>query len=293
MVHRLPPLSALPAFEATARLGSVTAAAVELGRTHSAISKQIKNLGEDLGGDLFRKAGTGLVLTERGGRLQEELSPMLRRLGELAGELRRDPTQQLLRIAVGATFATRWLMARLPRFYAAHPEIEITLQMSGLLAGQQPYSGEDFDLMLSYDRLRGPVGPGFKTVPVGDAAYGPVCAPGYKFQKTASGERVAMRFSHTGGPSAWTVREELSGRQIQSPEIRQHPHHILALAAAGMGMALTERRLVAQDLELRRLVAPLGFVHGAGGFLVAFPNHRPAPNAAEPFLDWLKQEAAT
>ncbi len=58
-------------------------------------------------------------------------------------------------------------------------------------------------------------------------------------------------------------------------------------------MALTERRLVAHDLELRRLVAPLGFVHGAGGFLVAFPNHRPAPKATEPLLDWLNEEAAT
>ncbi|MBT8155542.1 LysR family transcriptional regulator [Epibacterium ulvae] len=292
-MSHLPPLTALPAFEATARLGSVTAAASELGRTHGAVSKQIKHLAEDLGGDLFRKSGTGLVLTERGARLQEALSPMLRRLGELATELRRGSEQQVLRIAVGATFATRWLTPRLPRFYATHPEVEITLLMSGLVAGQPRYSGQDFDILLSYDRLRGPVGPGFHTVVMGDAAYGPVCAPNYPFEPNAAGGQVAMRFSHAGGPSAWAAWEEISGRQIHSPEMREHPHHILALeaAAAGMGMALTERRLVAQDLEQGRLIAPLGFVHGKDGFLAALPNHRPAPQAAELFLDWLRQEA--
>ncbi len=293
-MSHLPPLTALPAFEATARLGSVTAAASELGRTHSAVSKQIKHLAQDLGGDLFRKSGTGLVLTERGERLQAELSPMLRRIGELAAEMRGGSDQRLLRIAVGATFATRWLTARLPRFYATHPQVEITLLMSGLIAGQPRYSGEDFDILLSYDRLRGPIGPGFRTVVMGDASYGPVCAPGYAFEHRGEDGHVPMRFSHTGGPSAWSVWEEISGRQLHSPEIREHPHHILALeaAAAGMGMALTERRLVAQDLEQGRLIAPLGFVHGRDGFLAALPNHRTAPETANLFLQWLKQEAA-
>ncbi len=290
-MRRLPPLTALPAFEATARLGSVTAAAEELGRTHSAISKQLKHLGEDLGGDLFRKAGTGLVLSARGEALQAAVAPVLIDLLDVSERLRAGPAREELRIAVGATFATRWLTARLPRFYAAFPEVELTLLMSGLVNGRPRYGGDAFDILLSYDRLRGPVGPGFDLVPLGDASYGPVAAPGYPILQDGADWRVDLRFSHTGGPSAWAVWEEISARRILSPELREYPHHILALeaAAAGMGMALTERRLAAQDLELGRLEAPLGFVTVKDGFMAALP--RPPSEAAQQFLDWLKTEA--
>lgn len=292
-MRRLPPLTALPAFEATARLGSVTAAAAELGRTHSAISKQIKHLSEDLGGDLFRKSGTGLVLSARGDALQAAVAPMLRDLGDISEGLRAGPQREELRIAVGATFATRWLTARLPRFYAACPEVELTLLMSGLVNGRPRYSGEAFDILLSYDRLRGPIGPGFDLVPLADASYGPVGAPGYAMQTDGESWQVEMRFSHTGGPSAWAVWEEISDQRILSPELREYPHHILALeaAAAGMGMALTERRLAAQDLELGRLEAPLGFVTVQDGFLAALP--RTPSEAAGQFLEWLRGEAQT
>lgn len=70
MQHSLPPLSALRAFEATARLGSVTAAADELSVTHGAVSRQLKSLDEHFGVALFTKAGRGLVLTHHGERLQ-------------------------------------------------------------------------------------------------------------------------------------------------------------------------------------------------------------------------------
>lgn len=290
---RLPPLSALPAFEATARLGSVTAAASELGRTHSAVSKQIKHLTEDLGGDLFRKSGTGLVLSPRGEDLQAALGPMLQELAEVAEGLRQGPARPLLRIAVGATFATRWLTARLPRFYAAHPDVEITLLMSGLVNGRPRYSGGDFDILLSYDRLRGPVGPELDPRPVGHAAYGPVCAPDYPLVYGKTGWHAPMLFSHVGGPSAWAVWEEISDVVILSPELREHPHHILALeaAAAGMGVALTVRRLVAHDLDQGRLVAPLGFIEVPDGFHAALPRNRPPQAATLAFIQWLSAEA--
>ncbi|MEO0916331.1 MAG: LysR family transcriptional regulator, partial [Pseudomonadota bacterium] len=76
-MRKLPPLSALPAFEATVRLGSVNAAARELGRTHGAISKQLQHLAEDIGGGLFEKDGTGIRPTERGLRLGHVASTAL------------------------------------------------------------------------------------------------------------------------------------------------------------------------------------------------------------------------
>ena len=69
-MRQLPPLSALRAFDATARLGSVTRAAEELGRTHGAVSRQLRSLQDHLGGPLFDKAGAGLRLNAQGIALQ-------------------------------------------------------------------------------------------------------------------------------------------------------------------------------------------------------------------------------
>ena len=80
----LPPLSALPAFEATARLGAMSAAAAELGRTHSAISKQIAHLEDALGTALFAREGQGVRPTQEGADYAEavrEALGLLRQIG--------------------------------------------------------------------------------------------------------------------------------------------------------------------------------------------------------------------
>ncbi len=70
-MRRLPPLSSLRAFEAVARLGSVTKAADEIGRTHGAVSRQLRSLQEAFGAPLFEKDGTGPRLNRAGLRLAE------------------------------------------------------------------------------------------------------------------------------------------------------------------------------------------------------------------------------
>ena len=78
-MRQLPPLSALRAFDATARLGSVTRAAEELGRTHGAVSRQIRSLQAHLGAPLFDKAGAGLRLNAQGLALQPVVAEALDR----------------------------------------------------------------------------------------------------------------------------------------------------------------------------------------------------------------------
>ena len=303
-MRHLPPLGALPAFEATARLGSVTAAAEELGRTHSAISKQLRHLGEDLGGGLFEKVGTGLQLTARGRQLQQDLGPMLERLAQLAGELRAPRNQNRVRLAVSATFATRWLTPRLPRFYAAHPEVEIHLMMSGPHRDMR----EPCDLYLSYDRLRGPLigpdlktyqGPPYEEIVLGDTAFGAVCAPGRAPQKRGAHWGTELRLVHAGAPQSWQAWSRLSGIHLQADREQAYPHHILALeaAAAGLGISIAEKRLVQEDLASGRLIAPFGFRPVVGGLLarvVAATDpgaaHREAVSAC---VDWLREMAET
>ncbi|KPQ25249.1 MAG: Bacterial regulatory helix-turn-helix protein, lysR family, partial [Halomonas sp. HL-93] len=90
MHNSLPPLSALRAFEATARLGSVTAAAEELSVTHGAVSRQLRSLDEHFGVALFTKAGRGIVLTPHGEKLQSGLSDAFAQLRDSCAALKRD-----------------------------------------------------------------------------------------------------------------------------------------------------------------------------------------------------------
>ncbi|MFC0220387.1 DNA-binding transcriptional LysR family regulator [Pseudochelatococcus lubricantis] len=287
-MRRLPPLSALPAFEATARLGSVTAAAAELGRTHSAVSKQISHLAEDLGGGLFEKAGNGLKLTPRGERLRKAVTPMLDELAAIAQALRAELDDRHIDIVTSATFATRWLIPRLPRFYAGHPEVEIGLRMSG----REKVPDHEIDVVLSYDRLRSP-SPDFQSFSLGNTAYGPVCAPDYPLRKIGEEWIAPVRLLQAGVPQSWREWMLRAGETLHAEHDVEYAHHFLALeaAAAGLGVALAERRLVEQDLATRRLIAPLGFVSVEGGLQAAVMPRARSRKAITALLEWLAEEA--
>lgn len=286
--RRLPPLSALQPFEATARLGSLSAAADELSRTHSAVSKQIHHLSADLGGDLFSKHGTGLKLTERGERLAQVLGPLLDQLDAVSTVLRAEIDDRNVRLAVSATLATRWLMPRLPRFYAEFPGIEVGLLMSG--PGQ--VARHEADVFLSYDRLRGDV-QSADQLSVGDCAYGLVCAPDYPIKHDAETVQVGNLLTQPGAHQVWTAYQELIGRRILAPRQQDYPHHLLALeaAAAGLGVGLAEARLVAEDLASQKLTAPFGFKEVSGGLrAVILPRGR-KKTSVRSLLSWLRTEA--
>lgn len=287
-MRRLPPLSALPAFEATARLGSVKAAADELGRTHGAISKQIAHLSDDLGGALFAKSGNGLKLTVRGERLRLLATGVLDDLDRMAQLLRDENDDRHLDLFLSATLATRWLIPRLPRFYALHPEIEILLRMSG----PEWVPDHEIDVVLSYDRLRKP-GPEPEATILGDTAYGPVCAPHYPMTRGEGGAwRAHTSLTHAGARNSWGEWEKLAGATFRADHDIVHPHHLLALeaAAAGLGVALAERHLVEADLVSGRLVAPLGFVTVAGGFQATVKPHATGRKSVLKLIAWLKSE---
>lgn len=287
-MRHLPPLSALPAFEATARLGSVTAAAAELGRTHSAISKQIHHLSEDLGGALFEKAGNGLRLTARGERLRRSATAMLDDLAALSETLRAEQDARYVDLKVSATLASRWLIPLLPEFYARHPEIELRMRMSGPMTGQD----SDFDLLLSYDRLRGAMREADQRA-LGDAQYGLVCAPGYPLRRQGDGWHAPVRLTQPNALQSWDEWMRHSDTAIIAEREEIHAHHFLALgaAAAGLGVAMAEWRLVADDLASGRLIAPLGFVTMPGGFRAAVMPRARDRRAVAVLLDWLREAA--
>jgi len=126
MSYRLPPLSALRAFEAVARHASFKKAAAELFVTPAAVSQQIKTLETYLGVALFRRLPRALELSEQGlamlPKVREGLDCLV-----AAVEFARVRPDALLTVHAPPSFALRWLVPRLSRFGALHPDVKLRL----------------------------------------------------------------------------------------------------------------------------------------------------------------------
>ena len=117
MRRRLPSTAALLAFEAAARRLSFTQAGQDLHLTQSAISHQVQVLEDSLGNRLFERSRQGIKLTRAGQRLLDQLGPALDALEGALGAARtgaRSAALPTLQVAVAPTFASRWLIPRLP-----------------------------------------------------------------------------------------------------------------------------------------------------------------------------------
>src|SRR5262245_27250462 len=113
MPRRLPPLNALRALEASARLDCYVAAAAELRVTAAAVSQQVRRLERYLDTALFQRLPRGLVLTEQGRDFLPELSAGFSLLGESTARLRAKEAGGVLTLSMLAAFATGWLLPRL------------------------------------------------------------------------------------------------------------------------------------------------------------------------------------
>lgn len=130
MNDRLPPLTALRAFEAAARHMSFAKAAEELHVTPAALSFQIKSLEEHLGQPLFRRLNRAVELTEAGRTLSPGTSEAFDRLHTAWRATRRLSDTQTLNITAGPAFTAKWLAPRLYEFARAHPDIDLRFSAS-------------------------------------------------------------------------------------------------------------------------------------------------------------------
>jgi len=154
--RREPPFAGLVAFEATARLGSMSAAADELDLTQSAVSQRVLKLEAHVGQRLFVRQGHGVRLTGAGELLMETATDTLQRLR--AGLARIEPyrNKQSLLLACPADFAHGWLLPRLEALRAAHGNLEVWLMSEhditaidridvDLVVSRRPLQGADID----------------------------------------------------------------------------------------------------------------------------------------------------
>src|ERR1700712_3762329 len=124
MQHPLPPLNALRAFEAAARLGSFKAAAAELGVTHGAVSQQVRLLEDWLRAPLFERSNRRVTLTPAGRVYLCEVGQALDRVASATAKYGEIGTT-ILRVNAPATFSLRWLVPKIAEFQAQYPQIKV------------------------------------------------------------------------------------------------------------------------------------------------------------------------
>jgi LysR family glycine cleavage system transcriptional activator len=299
-MKRLPSLDSLRAFEAAARHLSFTKAGEELHVTQSALSHRISALEEELGIKLFRRLTRKLELTPAGETLAAGVRRGLAEISRSVGAIDRKSGAEPLTVTALPSFATRWLVPRLPRFRTVCPDVEVRISADPALVN---FNATDVDLAVRF----GPgIYPGLHVVKLmGDSVF-PVCSPALLAQRGAinSPAQLAdwpllhdMPTEHDGSGSGWShwLRHVGAG-DLSSEEGLRFNQAVLALEAAanGLGVALVRRSLIGDDLASGRLVrllpheAPTNFAY----FFVCLPEaiERPAIGA---FCKWLVAEATS
>ena len=258
MSDRLPPLTALRAFEAAARHMSFAKAAEELNVTPAALSFQIKSLEQHLGTPVFRRLNRAVELTEAGATLAPGCRDAFATLLAAWSATRRLQDTLSLTVTAGPAFTAKWLAPRLYEFAQAHPEIE--LRFSAALR-MMDFDRDQIDVAIRFGT--GP-DPGLFSLPLAEEWVTPVMTPDLaaRFPTPASLAEAVLIVDQSiefldppcGWPQ-WFVAAGAADIDAHGPRFSQADHAVDA-ALAGVGVALGRRALVIKDLMDGRLVAP-------------------------------------
>lgn len=288
----LPPLDALRVFEAAARLGSFNEAAASLNLTPSAVSHRIRGLEEFLGAELFERRGRRVTPTEAGLAYAAAIGSALETLRAATRRLAVDRRSRPLTLSLAPAFAARWLVPRLGRFQARHPDIELRFSSNSRLS---TFSEGDLDAAVRYGSGTWP-GTVSELLMKVDAL--PVCSPRLleagpplvRPQDVAAQTRIHV----TTRPDDWRMWFVAAGVNGVDPTVGPAFEDLptaLEAVAGGFGMVIADRQIIAGDLAQGRLVAPFDIDMPSVG---AFYFVRPAAAAPDPriaaFRDWLVDE---
>jgi LysR family transcriptional regulator, glycine cleavage system transcriptional activator len=288
----LPPMQALRALEACARLSSFTEAANELNITQSAVSRQIHALEEMLGADLFVREKQTARLTVAGEAYANEVRQALQRLATATLSFRASPQGGMIRLAILPTLGTRWLAPRLPAFLSAHPDISISL-----VTRLEPFDfrQEPVDAAIHYGM---PDWPGAELDFLMPETVVPACSPAFREQykiRTAE-DLVSVPLLHmVSRPDAWERWFDANGVGFGSVHGMLIDQFAVAAQAAmaGLGVALLPAFLFQDELRRGDLVeaidAPL---ISTESYYLARPNSRGEYPPLELFRQWLLRESA-
>jgi LysR family transcriptional regulator, glycine cleavage system transcriptional activator len=294
----LPPLTSLRAFEAAARLLSFTRAARELHVTPAAISHQIRGLERHLGVELFHRGARRLTLTDSGQIAAEHLREGFERLARAVGVLRGGQRSGHLTVGATPSFATRWLVPRLPRLTRRVPDIDLRLRTQ-----TRPFDLDQDEIDVAIRFGRG----GFDGA-TAHALFGefvtPVASPSllraHAVRRPADLARTPFihddSMRRAGRPPSWAEWFRVAGVRGIDTGGGLHfddGHLALQAAAAGQGVALGRLAYAAGDLTTGVLRAPFPQVIEMDlHYYLLIPDSRIGEPVIVVFRDWLLAEAS-
>jgi DNA-binding transcriptional LysR family regulator len=286
MKTRLPSLNAVRVFETAARHGSFVKAADELCVTHGAVSRQIKQLEASLGLALFERRNRAVFLTRAGLQLHEVCREVMQRLEDGVRQLRQTVADSPLVVSCEPTVAMRWLIPRLGRFHATHPEVQLLLYAAG---GSVDFAASHIDLALRRNDFHW--GADCHAEPVAREWVAAVCAPALLEDGKLRPERQC-RLHADSRPEAWEQWQKLSGIMLTNARSARYEHFYLSLqaAGAGLGVAVGSVYMVEDEMAEGRLTAPFGFVADGSEYVLLSPQPFAADERRQKFLTWLRTE---
>ncbi|SDI52597.1 DNA-binding transcriptional regulator, LysR family [Paraburkholderia steynii] len=293
MRRKIPSTAALSAFETAARHQSFTKAADELAVTQSAICRQIGSLEEFLGVKLFRRDRRGVSLTEAGVIYSRKVASRL-------DDVERDTLELMakgghggsLELAVVPTFATKWLLPRIPDFIGEYPDITVNLTVR-----TRPFLFDDteFDAAIHAGAA---IWPGTEGTFLMRERLIAVCSPKLLAPRTRLATADWRRYpllQQSTRPYAW--RDWFASHNMQVEGDMSGPRFelfsMLAEAAIhGIGIALIPRLLIEDELQRGVLIQAAAHEHLSNqAYYLIYPERKADNAALKVFRDWITTQA--
>ena len=250
------PLRSIGVFHAVARLSSVSKAASELGVTPSAVSQQIQSLEILLGATLLLKAGRRIKLTEAGERYFNAIAESMEQIFEATDRMRGFRAVTVLKVRATPTFATKWLLPRLPSFVDANPTIDVRIDGT---SEPTDFVREDVDVEIRHGKGGWP---GLFAEGVAEESFTPVCARGYAEPASLEAQTLFKhRLIHSVKAQvqwpAWFKSLGIEADRRWRRVLFDRSHMAIDAAVAGMGVALESNLMMWRELRDGTLVCPV------------------------------------
>ena len=296
MHRRLPPLNAIKAFEATARLGSVATAARELRVTRGAVSQQIAKLEDFLGKPLFTRHHNQLFLTDVGLAVKSASTEMMDELAAMTERLLGGALRSGLAISMIPSIGVRWFNRHMGGFLASHPDVRLDLRIED---DPIDFFRNPVDVRIAYGEH---LYPDFVTVQLLRDHATPLCTPGFLKSRRLSFDspeslldrdliHVAWRSGFSSHPTwnAW-----FAGAGVKREAHAELGHRVdmsglaIDLARSGEAIALGQAIYAEGELASGELVAPFGFrLPLQYPYCAVYPRSRARNSLVQSFVTWL------
>ena len=297
-MRKLPALSAMKVFEVVGQTRSFTRAAERLNLTQSAVSRQVRNLEDQLGEPLLIRHHHHLELTPAGAELLATLQQAFHDVERAVRDIIEKSNHRRLRINVPPTFAKRWLMPRLASLRRALPDIDIsistdlqdTLSERSLLDCAIRFGDGQWPLLqsrlLMTERHIAVCAPGL----LGNAATGrAVDLSGLTFLHVlAAADQRYLTWQHWLDAAGLGETDSRGGLEFDLLDL------VIEAACSGLGVAVVDRSMVDRHLAGGQLVQVLDVeIEGHESYWLVTRGHHPEPVHVAAFRVWLLQELAT